>query len=66
MTKHRYIFGEEKTTALMCNYSVNVTLQSHFEGIMEKELGNSLSNVNLEAKYLKIEKHPNQKEFRIL
>lgn len=56
------MLGEEKRTALMYNYSVSVTLQSHLEGITEKELGNSLSNVNWEAKYLKIKEHSNQKE----
>lgn len=34
-----YLLGEEKRTALVHHYSVDVTSQSHFEGITLKELG---------------------------
>lgn len=59
MTKH---IRRGKDNCSNYNYSVNVTLQSHFGGITEKQLGNSLSNINQEAKYLKTEEHLNQKE----
>lgn len=45
MTKHSQLLEQEKRTAPVYDYSVNVTLQSHFEGITEK-VGKLLSNVN--------------------
>lgn len=63
MTNHSYILGEENRTAPVHNSSANVTLQSHFKGDTEKESGNSISNVNWKARYMKTEEeHPNQKE----
>lgn len=41
MTKHRYILGEEKTTTLMFNYSVNVTSKSLW-GDYRKRVGKLL------------------------
>lgn len=60
MQKHRYILvGEEDQVVTMYNYGANVTLQSQGEGITEREVGNSLSNVNWKARYLKTEEeHP--------
>lgn len=47
MQKHRYILvGDENQVVTMYNYGANVTLQSEGEGITEREVGNSLSNVN--------------------